>query len=567
MALPAILAGRRRRLFGLLIANGLGQALGAVAVAALVRHGFDVLVSTPPAADLRTLATTTIGLLGVTLALSWLRWRTSLDAERLGQDYVHAVRMRLFRHLARVGVTAAGRISHGALLLRFVGDLAATRNWVSLGLARLTVAGLATAASLVALALIQPVIAIAVGLSTLLSAVLVATLGPRMRTRNLTARRQRGRYAALLNDRIAGITVVESFGQERREIRRVRRASARLRAALIDRAAVVGLLRALAEASAGLASLIALLVGATQAAAGRASPGDVVAAMVVAGLLAPRLRELARVYEYWAAATVAREKQLQVLGLGTRRGRRGRQPLPAGLQTLELRGVSLAPLFDRLDLRIEPGERLAVIGANGCGKSTLLRLLAGTLQPEHGGAYFGNQQLRRTRWAEIRGAFAMVAPDLPLLRGSLRLNLTYGLPGADPASVAQVLTDCRLQGLVDRLPHGLETRLTPDTGGLSTGERARIAIARALLTAPRVLLLDEADANLDPTSRAVMDDMFTSFTGTIVCVTHDEARVATADHAIEIASGGVRQLSRDEAVARLAELRRSGHRHDLRLVS
>ena len=539
MELPRIIAGGRRGLLLRLVANGGGQAAAAVATALLVRHGFDRLIMAPGADAPGSIPLLAGLMLTATAATAWLRWRANLDAEQLGQGYVHAVRLRLFRHLLAVGAEGTRRMSRGALTLRFVGDLTATRNWVSLGLARLLVSGLTTVLALASLAWIDPVIATSVAVAILAAASVALLIGPRLRVQTRAARDQRGRVAALVSDRIAHLGVVEVFGQERREARRLRRVSRALRRAMVERARVLGLLRALSEAGASFAGLCALAVGAVQVAAGQASPGTVVAAMVVAGLLAPWLQELGRVYEYWNGARVARDKLLEVLRLepsGRGAIRRGDGTL-AAIDRIQLRQVRLDPVFRGVDLEIAGGARIALVGSNGSGKSTLLRLIAGLVEPDAGAVLFGGEDLGACRWAEVRRAFAMVAPDLPLLRGSLRLNLTYGAGRVGGAELDRVLALCQLQPLLARLPNGLETRLAENGQGLSTGERARIALARALLVRPRVLLLDEADANLDRLARAALAAVIESFKGTVIFVTHDPRCLALADQVFACRSG------------------------------
>ena len=565
MDLPGVMAGDRRRLLVALVANGCAQACAAVSTALLVRQAFDRLIIASAPTGNGAILLLAVAMSAAIAATAWLRWRGNLDAERLGQGYVHAVRLCLFRHLVAIGAEGARQMSRGALMLRFVGDLTATRNWVSLGLSRLIVSGLATVLALAALVAINPVIATTVGIAILTSASLALIVGPRLGSRTREARHYRGRIATLISDRIAHLGVVEAFGQERREVQRLRRFSRQLRKAMIERARVAGLLRALSEASAGLAGLCALVVGAIQVAAGHASPGTVVAAMTVAGLLAPRLGDLGRVYEYWNGAAIAREKQVQVLGLGPvgrSLVRRGDGALPEA-DRIQLRGVGYARLFDAVDIDIEAGERIAVIGPNGSGKSTLLRIIAGIIEPDTGSVLLGGQDLQSRRWSDVRRAFAMVAPDLSLLRGSFRLNLTYGSGRVDEAELARVLALCHLDPLLKRLPNGLDTRFAENGQGLSTGERARIAIARALLTRPRILLLDEADANLDRLARAALDAVIGSFPGTVIFITHDAERVDHADRVLAIWSQGVAVMSTEAA---MAELRDTQGCH-LRLVS
>ncbi len=548
MSLPVLFTGERRKRFVFLTANGIGQAITAIATALLVRQGFDGLVISPEALDWRALSALSLAMLGSILLTAWLRWRGIVDAEILGQDYIHALRIHLFLHITRIGADGARQMSRGALMLRFVGDLSALRNWVSLGLARLLVSGLALGLAVAVLMMIESVIGIAVAVAIAVTAMLVLFLGPRLRTRTRDARRYRGRIAALINDRIANIGVVESFGQERREIRRVRRASRRLRQALILRARTIGLIRALSDASAGFAGLAALSVGAFQVAAGVATPGTVVSAMVVAGLLAPRLTDLSRVYEYWTAAVIAREKQLQLMRLapvGRSLEPGGEEPLTRALvPTIQLQRVEKAYLFHSVNVAIEAGERVALIGPNGSGKSTLLRIISGLVEPDRGQVLLDGESIQRCRWSDVRRTFAMVSPDLPLLRGSLRLNLTYGASNRDETAIMEVVSTCQLEELVARLDRGLDTRIAENGAGLSTGERSRIALARALMAKPSVLLLDEAEANLDAGARRTLDCAVQAFPGTVIFITHDIRQLTRADRVLAIQAGEIVSMAR-----------------------
>jgi ABC-type multidrug transport system fused ATPase/permease subunit len=540
MPLPSVIAGRRRTRFLFLVANGVAQACIAVATALLVKRSFDQLME--PGADSSAASNLepAAALVAMLAMSAWLRWRGHVDAEQLGQGYVHSVRTRLFRHVASIGADGARKMSRGALMLRFVGDLTALRNWVSLGLARLTVSGLSSLLAIAALLAVEPFIAIAVGVAVSGAAAVALTVGARLRVRTREVRRRRGRLAAVLNDRISRIGVVEAFGQEHREQARFDKLSRSLRASIIRQARTIGVLRALSEATGSVASLCALFVGAVQVGMGLATPGTVVAAMVVTGLLAPRLQDLGRVYEYWNGFVIARQKQEQLLRLKATAGKRSRSraaTLDAGAGELVLRDVSVSNTVKSLNLTVRARERIALIGANGAGKSTLLRVMAGIVQPDQGQILLDGQDLARCRWGDTRAAFATVAPELPLLRGSLELNLTYGAPAATIDDVEDVIDLCGLTAMVSRLADGLRTQISENGEGLSTGERARIAMARALLVRPRILLLDEADANLDGPAAASLIQIIRDFEGTVIFTTHTQAQLRAADRIVHLAHG------------------------------
>jgi ABC-type multidrug transport system fused ATPase/permease subunit len=127
----------------------------------------------------------------------------------------------------------------------------------------------------------------------------------------------------------------------------------------------------------------------------------------------------------------------------------------------------------------------------------------------------------------VRRAIGMVAPELPLLRGSLRRNLAYRCPSVEQDEFDRVCALCGVDEIVARLPRGLETRLREGGLGLSLGERQRVALARALMGTPDVLLLDEIDANLDTQALGALERVLAHFPGTVLLATHD-ARLAQA---------------------------------------
>ncbi|WP_146797627.1 ABC transporter transmembrane domain-containing protein, partial [Agrococcus baldri] len=319
--LPRPVARGRIGSFALLVAIGVGQALGAIGLALLVQLAFEVIVtswSTPDAADdpdWRRIAGV-VALLAAAVAITALcRFAERAVAERMGQHYVQEVRDQLFHHLTKVPARVLGRKASGSLLLRFAGDLSALRSWVSLGLSRLVVSSVAVGLVLIVLATIAPRLTVAVALTLLTGTMFTIAVGVSLAEASRTARNRRAKLTGEVSERLSNVGVLQSSGQEQRERRRIGRRGARVADAMVKQAHAAGTARGVAEATGGAATVAVLIAGALDVRMGDSSPAAIVGALTVVGMLAAHLRDLGRVAEYHARAGVAREAAVRFLRL------------------------------------------------------------------------------------------------------------------------------------------------------------------------------------------------------------------------------------------------------------
>ena len=532
MNIPRILQGRRRTLLARLVANGLGQAATAVGTAWLVKRVFDYML-TPPLSKLSPdpgLIWEGLGLVIMAGVIAWLRMMERVDAERMGQNYASDVRMVLYDCLSSLAPRTLQKRSQGGVALRFVGDMTALRRWVSLGLARLAVAAVMTVAALSALAVINGPLALIVSITLGAGAAVAFSLGGRLRKAARESRRRLSHLAANVNEKVATIAVVQMFGQSARERERISRQGLRLHDAMVERARAAGQILGVTEATAALAAAAALLMGVFEVAAGHISAGTVVAAMALVGILMPPLRDLGRVQEYWHGARVSQEKLQEFLDSPSLVMNAPDAPdLCLGVGRLEFNAVSVAGGVDQVMATVEPGTVVALVGPNGGGKSTLLSLAARLIDPDQGVIRLDGQDLAKHSVVSVRRAIGMAGSDLPLLRGTVEKNLRYRWPDAPEHEIARVRTLCGVDEVLAELPDGEKTRVSEGGVGLSAGQRQRIALARALLGNPPLLLLDEIDANLDPKASAVVDRVLAEYQGTILLVTHRLDHLSSAD--------------------------------------
>ncbi len=530
--IPKILGAGRKWLMARLVVNGLAQAGVMIATAWLVKLIFDDFITPAAAAPAIStmLAWYGAGLAAAAVAIALLRMVEHVDAERMGQEYTHEVRSGLFDHMSQLSPRTLQRRSRGGVMLRFIGDLTALKQWVSLGVARLTVAAVTSIATLAILASINAMLALVVGAALAVGAVVAYGMGGWLQRAVREARRRRVYLAANVSEKIAALAVVQAFGQTRRERRHLRRQSERLMAAMVGRARAVGAFRGMVEAIAAAASGGALMVGALLVAAADATPGTVVAAMSIVGLLLPALRDLGRVQEYWHGAVVSREKINDFLAMPAMGNlAQEARPLAPGLGALAFDDVSVAGSLSHFSASAAAGQVVALVGPNGAGKSTLLALAARLLDPDEGTVRLDGQAIAAVTLESLRRAVGVMTPDLPLLRGTIERNLHYRWPDAPAEALARAATLCGIDEMLATLPQGAQTRLSEEGGNLSLGQRQRLGLARAILGEPRLLLLDEVDANLDPGAAVVLRRILTDYPGTVLLVTHRLDWVRLAD--------------------------------------
>ncbi|MCB1955804.1 MAG: ABC transporter ATP-binding protein [Rhodocyclaceae bacterium] len=529
---PQLISGPRRAMLGRLVGIGVAQAVLTLSSAWLVHAFFDHAVQG------RDVASAATGLIAALIAsggaLAWFKTVERIQAERMGQHYAAELRLALFDGLAAQSPRRLQSRSRGGTLLRFMGDVKGVRRWVSLGLPRLAVGALSAVIALLALAVVDPWLTVSAVSGFALSGIALAWLTMRVEPAVRESRRRQARLAADVNDRIAAIAVVQVFDQVEREKRRLGRQSEALANAMVDQMRGVSLLRSAAEFGGALASALVLFAGAVEVGRGMLEAADVVGALTVVGLIAPAFRDLGQVLGYWRTATVSLDKIDEFLAaprLSTRsEGEESpRLPRRGRAVSVSFRDVSVGEALQGFTAHARAGRKIAIVGPNGSGKSTVLGLVARMLDADQGEVRVAGHAVQEYPLSRLRARLGVVTPDLPLLRGSIERNLVYRKPRAGHDERSRVESMCGVDELLQTLPRGGLTRVAEGGGNLSYGQRQRIAWARALLGQPGLLLLDEADANLDPASASRLGEVLADYAGTVLMVTHHLARVMQAD--------------------------------------
>lgn len=375
-------------------------------------------------------------------------------------------------------------------------------------------------------------------------------------TRNASRQWERlSGLAATFYDLLQGLPTLRAFGRTHDGRATLERANGELRDETMSTLKVAFLSSLALEtlASVGTA-LVALFLG-LRLLHGTLGVGTALAVLVLAPEVYLPLRRAGAEFHSSAAGRAAAERILDVLDdadaadaadTGSRTGAVRPLPDPAThavrLDRVTVRHAGRAlPVLDQVDLVLEPGEHVAVVGESGAGKSTLLTVLLGFTLPEHGDVRIGAERLGDCSLRDWRAQVAWVPQRPNLVRGTLEDNLRLGNPGASDAQVARAVERAGLDGLVGRLAGGLATPVGEGGLTLSAGERQRIALGRAVLRDVPVVLLDEPTAHLDAAREASLRDLLTPWLEgrTVVMAAHRGGLVGRVDRTVTLIGDGL----------------------------
>ncbi|HEX8518081.1 MAG TPA: ABC transporter ATP-binding protein, partial [Pseudonocardia sp.] len=522
-----------------LVSSVVGVGLGALGPL-LVRVVVDDAVAGSTAALLPVVA----GLVALALAQYGSSFVRRYAAGRLSLDVQHDLRRRVFDAVARLDGERQDALRTGQVASRAISDLQMVQGFLSMvpftvGTASLVITSVA--AMLWLSPLLTLVVLIVLPVAMLVTVRSRRTLFPA----TWSAQQSAADVAQQVEETVTGVRVVKGFGQEGREVAALRdrartlfaerlraaRLTARLNPALLalptlGQVGVIGFGGWLAlQGSISLGTFLAFTTYVTQL----VGPARMIGALVVAGQLARAAVE--RVYDLVDAQPEIVDPPRPA-------------PLPTGPLAVALDGVRFGyagrePVLDGLSLRVEPGETVALVGPAGSGKSTVTLLLARFYDPQAGRVCLGDVPLTDLRLADLRAALGMVFEEAFLFSDTVRANIAYGRPDATDEQVRAAAAAAQVDAFVEGLPDGYDTMVGERGLTLSGGQRQRIALARAVLTDPRVLVLDDATSAVDTATEAAIHETLSALTAdrTTLLVAHRRSTLALADR-IAVLDGG-----------------------------
>ncbi|GAA2414335.1 ABC transporter ATP-binding protein [Actinomadura vinacea] len=480
--------------------------------------------------------------------------------ERTAESVVRAARERLIGRLLRLRVGEVDRLKPGDLMSRVTSDTTLLRAVAGQGLVDGVNGAVVLLGAIVLMGFMDPVLLGATVAVLVVVAASMALVLPRLARANERAQAAVGDMGSVLERALGAFRTVKASGAEARETAAAGEAAGRAWKHGVERARWEAVSGMSAWLSVQIAFLVVLGVGGARVAAGDMPVSSLIAFLLYLFYLTFPIAQVAEAATAWQAglAAVRRMREVEVLPLESPEG----GVVAGAAASVSLRDVRFgygdAPVLRGVSLEVPSGGMTAFVGPSGAGKSTVFGLLERFYEAEDGVVAVDGVDVRRWPLAELRGAIGYVEQDAPILAGSLRDNLRYAAPEADDEEIMAVLARTRLDGLVEALPDGLDTRVGHRGTTLSGGQRQRVAIARALLRRPRLLLLDEATSQLDAANEAalkeVVDDL--ARTTTVLVIAHRLSTVTGADRIVVLEAGEVRAVGSHEELLEVDELYR-----------
>jgi ATP-binding cassette subfamily B protein len=521
----------------------------------LVRHGIDAGIK---AKDTRALNMTVVAYL-VVVAIAYVIGRMQyVVLNKAGEGFLRLLRVKVFAQLQRQSMAFFDREKAGVLVARMTADIESMAELVQWGLMQFLSAFLLLFLAFFLLLSLSWQLTL---ITLIVFPFLIAASVKFQRDSNrayLEVREKVGANLSALQEGITGVRVIQAYAREDEQIRRFEESNRALFRSHMYSVKVSTWYFGLIEFAGIASSALIVGVGGWLVHRGTVSLGTVVAFVLLLANLFDPVQQLSQLYNTLQSAAAALHKLFGILdAVPDVNESESPVSLPA-TGDVEVRDISFTyasgsqPALSNVSVTLTAGTRLALVGPTGAGKSTLAKLMARLYDPQTGQVLFGGVDLRDASLEDLRKRIVVIPQEGFLFDGSVRDNLLIARPDATEDMLLGALNNLGLRERFESLPEGLETQVRERGSRLSAGERQLVALSRAALVDPAVLVLDEATSNLDPGTEMLIEAALEKLMAgrSVIVVAHRLSTVQRADKIAVVSDARISEIgTHDELIA------------------
>jgi len=537
-----------RRGIGVTVALAILSTLGRVLIPFVVQRTTDegILAQGGPDRDavLRYILLALGGVVVTMISAYFVNIRLFTASE----NGLSTLRIKAFRHIHDLSMLTQNTERRGSLVSRVTSDVDTISMFVQFGGLMLMVNIAQLTLATVLMVIYSPILAAVVWICYLPLFYVIHTFQGIVGRAYTTVRQRVGDMLGAISEAVVGASTIRAYGVEDRTAERIDVAVDDHRRAAIGAQVRAVIAFTSGQLVSGLTTAVVIVVGTVLAVHGQLTLGELLAFLFLVNLFTTPVQQATEILNEMQNAIAGWRRVIGIIDTTADVADPGEKgvALPRGPITVDFEHVGYAypggePVLHDINLRIEPRSRVAIVGETGSGKSTLAKLLTRLMDPSDGSVRIDGVDLRDVRFSSLRSRVVLVPQEGFLFDASLLENITFGKPDATADDVLLTLTELGLDGWLASLPQGLGTDVGQRGESMSAGERQLVALARAYLADPDLLVLDEATSAVDPNTEVRLQRALDSLTRgrTSIAIAHRLSTAQAADEVIVVDAGRI----------------------------
>lgn len=486
-------------------------------------------------------------LAGVVAIAALSQWLMGLCTNKITYLTVRDIRVKVFDRLQKVPLRFIDTTPHGDILSRVAVDVEQVADGLLMGFTQLFTGIVTIFGTIGFMAVINVKITLLVVLVTPLSLFVANFIAKRTFKFFKVQSETRGEMTALINETVGNLKLVKAFGYETRSREKFEEINARLQDCGVRALFFSSITNPCTRFVNGVVYTLVGIVGALSAVAGVLSVGQLSCFLSYANQYTKPFNEISGVIAELQSALASAKRLFEIIDATPEApDAADAEILRRADGTVDLERVyfSYVPeikLIEDLSLNVKAGQKIAIVGKTGCGKTTLINLLMRFYDVNSGAISVSKRNIESLTRDSLRAQFGMVLQETWLKSGTVRENIAYGKPNASDYEIVSAAVAAHADGFIKRLPDGYDTVIGEDGGSLSQGQKQLLCIARAMLSLPSMLILDEATSSIDTRTeiyvQKAFDEMMKGRTSFVVA--HRLSTIRRADLILVMDSGHI----------------------------